>query len=155
MVETNEFREDLLYRLNTIQIELPPLRDRTEDITGLVEFFLDKYGSKYNKTDLIIHSSAMDKLRKYPWPGNIRELEHVTEKTVIMADNKLLNADDFQFHTPLKVNTLKRKIFSLEENEKIIIRDAMQECNGNLSDTADRLGITRATLYRKIKKYDL
>jgi len=155
MVDDNEFREDLLYRINTIQIELPPLRDRIEDIEGLVYFFLEKYGSKYNKKDMKVHGSAFDKLKKYPWPGNIRELDNVTEKTVIMADSKLLNADNFQFHTPLKTSTSKRKIFSLEENEKIIIREAMQDCNGNLSDTADRLGITRATLYRKIKKYDL
>lgn len=155
MVEENEFRDDLLYRINTIQIELPPLRDRLEDIEGLVYFFLEKYGSKYIKKDLSVKSSAFDKLKKYPWPGNIRELEHVIEKTVILVDNKLLNADDFQFHTPIKNNLSKRKVFSLEENEKIIIRDAMRECNGNMSDTADRLGITRATLYRKIKKYDL
>lgn len=155
MVEKSEFREDLLYRINTIQIELPPLRDRLEDLEGLVKFFLKKHGDKYDKYDLIVNRSALDKLKKYPWPGNIRELEHVTEKTVIMADTKLLSATDFQFHTPLKTDLIKRKVFSLEENEKIIIRDAMQECNGNMSDTADRLGITRATLYRKIKKYEL
>ncbi len=82
-------------------------------------------------------------------------MEHLTEKAVIMVEGNILRADDFQFYSSGKPKSTKTRVFSLEENEKIIIRDTMRECNGNLSETADRLGITRATLYRKIKKYDL
>jgi len=120
-----------------------------------MKYFLEKYGKKYNKPGIEIHESAMDKLKKYPWPGNIRELEHIIEKSIIMAESHLLKAADFQFYTPVNENLKKNKILSLEQNEKIIIREALRECNGNLSNTADRLGITRATLYRKINKYDL
>jgi len=155
MVESGNFREDLLYRINTIQIELPPLRERVEDIEGLTLFFLEIYRKKYSKEYLKLQSSAINKLQKYPWPGNIRELEHITEKAVIMAERTTLRADDFQFYSGRKAQPSKKTVFSLAENEKIIIREAMRECNGNLSETADRLGITRATLYRKIKKYDL
>jgi len=153
MVEQGAFREDLLYRINTIQIEIPPLRNRMEDIHGLVHQFLKRYGKKYKKEDLEVHANALDKLKKYPWPGNVRELEHIVEKTVIMCDSLLLKADDFQFHSSNKKE--QRVVMSIEESEKHLIREAMQMCNGNLSETADRLGITRATLYRKIKKYDL
>ncbi len=155
MVDESKFREDLLYRINTIQIEIPPLRKRVEDIVGFVNYFLGIYGKKYNKQNIKINAAALNKLQKYLWPGNIRELEHITEKAIIMSESLTLRADDFQFYSSGKSKTMKKQVFSLEENEKIIIRDAMRECNGNLSETADRLGITRATLYRKIKKYDL
>lgn len=155
MVENKQFREDLLYRINTIQIELPSLRQRVEDIKGFAHHFLGIYGKKYDKNNMKINPAAINKLEKYQWPGNIRELEHLTEKAVIMSDGATLRADDFQFNSSGKLKQSKKIVFSLEENEKIIIGDAMRECNGNLSQTADRLGITRATLYRKIKKYDL
>jgi DNA-binding NtrC family response regulator len=155
MVDKGQFREDLLYRINTIQIEIPPLRDRVEDIESLTDYFIQMYGKKYNKEGLKLSSSALNKLQKYQWPGNIRELEHITEKAIIIAEKNNLRPDDFQFHSVLKSSPGKTKVFSLAQNEKIVIRDAMHECNGNLSETADRLGITRATLYRKIKKYDL
>ncbi|MCD4694672.1 MAG: sigma-54 dependent transcriptional regulator [Bacteroidales bacterium] len=155
MVEEGSFREDLLYRINTIQIEIPPLRNRKEDIEGLTIHFLDHFGMKYKKEGLKLNVAAINKLQKYPWPGNIRELENLIEKAVIMAEGSLIKADDFQFYSSGKPKQNQGKFFSLAENEKIIIREAMRECNGNLSETADRLGITRATLYRKIKKYDL
>lgn len=155
MVNTGNFREDLLYRLNTIQIELPPLRKRIEDIEGLTNFFIRQFGKKYKKEYLSLHSTAINKLQKYNWPGNIRELEHLTEKAVILSEKKALRSEDFLFSEGHISKESMKKVFSLAENEKIIIRNAMRECNGNLSESADRLGITRATLYRKIKKYDL
>lgn len=155
MVEEGKFREDLLYRINTIQIEIPPLRERVEDIEGFANYFLGIYGKKYNKQNIKINGATINKLQKYHWPGNIRELEHITEKAVIMMEGNILRPDDFQFYSSGKPKPMKNQVFSLEENEKIIIRDTLRECNGNLSETADRLGITRATLYRKIKKYDL
>ncbi len=155
MVETQTFREDLLYRINTIQIELPPLRNRVEDIPGLVDFFLRIYERKYKKQGLKLHSVAYDKLSKYNWPGNIRELEHVIEKAIILSDSNSLSSNDFQFYSTMKKVGSKKKVFSLEENENILIREVLKECNGNLSDSAIQLGITRATLYRKLKKYDI
>lgn len=155
MVEAGNFREDLLYRINTIKIKLPSLRERQEDIEGLAAFFIKRYCKKYGKHNLTLHPSALNKLQQYSWPGNIRELDHMTEKAVILSETRLLRPEDFQFSGGMTHKERKRKVFSLEANEKIIIRNAMGECNGNLSETADQLGITRATLYRKIKKYDL
>lgn len=155
MVETQTFREDLLYRINTIQIELPPLRNRVEDIPGLVDFFLRIYERKYKKQGLKLHSVAYDKLSKYNWPGNIRELEHVIEKAIILSDSNSLSSNDFQFYSTMKKVGSKKKVFSLEENEKYTDTEVLKECNGNLSDSAIQLGITRATLYRKLKKYDI
>jgi len=156
MVEEKQFREDLLYRINTIQLEIPPLRERKEDILGLAEFFLEKYGGKYEKINLKLHSSARDKLQKHSWPGNIRELEHIIEKAVILADKNLIYADDIQFYAnKKKTASVNRKVSNLQENEKIIIAEVLRDCYGNMSESADKLGITRATLYRKIRKYEL
>ena len=155
MVEDSLFREDLLYRINTIQLEIPPLRDRVEDIKGLAYFFLESFGKKYKKQDLVLHATAINKLEKYSWPGNIRELEHIIEKTVIMTEQSLIQADDIQFYSNKKTTTATRKLLSLKENEKHLINEVLRECNGNMSHAADRLGITRATLYRKIRNYEL
>lgn len=155
MVRQGQFREDLLFRINTIQIDLPPLRERNEDIKGLVSFFLEVHGRKYNKEDLRLQPGALDKLIRYNWPGNIRELDHITEKAVILAEGKSLSKNDFQLSNLTRPGSLQKKVFSLAENEKIIIREALHECRGNMSETADRLGITRATLYRKIEKYEI
>lgn len=155
LIDEEGFREDLLYRINTIQIEIPPLRERTEDIEGLARHFLDLFGQKYGRKNLRLAPSALNKLKSYSWPGNVRELEHLIEKAVILSDGGLLIADDFEFSGKGKAKIHKSKAFSLAENEKIVIREALRDCNGNLSETADRLGITRATLYRKIRKYEL
>lgn len=155
LVMEGKFRDDLLYRINTIRIEVPPLRERAEDIEGLVHYFLNSYSHKYGREKLKLAASALGKLQKYSWPGNIRELEHITEKAVILGEGSTLTADDFEFSPKGKPGTRKTAAFSLAENEKIIIREALRDCNGNVSETADRLGITRATLYRKIRKYEL
>jgi len=154
LIQQDLFREDLLYRLNTIQIELPPLRERKEDIAVLAEYFLNKLVKKYNKPNLKISKSAFDKLQQYKWPGNIRELEHAIEKAVILSKSDIIKADDFYFTTST-AQTSNLDTLDLEEVEENTIRKALLKCSGNISRTAEILGITRKTLYKKIEKYGL
>jgi DNA-binding NtrC family response regulator len=151
MVHEGLFREDLLYRINTIQIEVPPLRERGNDVLVLTDFFLKKYSSKYNKPNLKINQQAQDKLLKYAWPGNIRELQHTIEKAVILSEGNVLKAEDF-FMRPVISGKTGETQLTLEEMEKRMISLAIEKNNGNLSAAADQLGITRQTLYNKIKK---
>ncbi len=151
MVAEGVFREDLLYRVNTIQIEVPPLRERGNDILVLADFFLKKYASKYNKPGLKINQQAQDKLMKYTWPGNIRELQHTIEKAVILSEGNVLKAEDF-FMRPVVQGRSNDSEMTLEEMEKRMINQAIDKNNGNLSAAAEQLGITRQTLYNKIKK---
>lgn len=151
MVGEGAFREDLLYRINTIQIEVPPLRERGNDILVLADFFLKKYASKYNKPGLKINQQAQDKLMKYTWPGNIRELQHTIEKAVILSEGSVLKAEDF-FMRPVVQGRNSDAEMTLEEMEKRMINQAIDKNNGNLSAAAEQLGITRQTLYNKIKK---
>ncbi len=151
MVGEGAFREDLLYRINTIQIEVPPLRERGNDILVLADFFLKKYASKYNKPGLKINQQAQDKLKKYTWPGNIRELQHTIEKAVILSEGSVLKAEDF-FMRPVVQGRNSDAEMTLEEMEKRMINQAIDKNNGNLSAAAEQLGITRQTLYNKIKK---
>jgi DNA-binding NtrC family response regulator len=153
MIIENQFRQDLLYRMNTIQVHLPPLRERTDDIEDLAVFFLSMYGKKYNKSGLKISGDAMEKLKKNPWPGNIRELQHAVEKAVILTDKDELFASDFPFIT--QDSGFVDQSDTLEEMEKIMIVRALIRNNQNQSATADQLGITRQTLYNKIKKYGI
>jgi len=151
MVGEGQFREDLLYRINTIQIEVPPLRERGNDILVLADFFLKKYSSKYNKPGLKINQQAQDKLMKYTWPGNIRELQHTIEKAVILSEGNILKAEDF-FMRPVISGRANELDLTLEEMERRMINQAIDRNNGNLSAAAEQLGITRQTLYNKIKK---
>jgi DNA-binding NtrC family response regulator len=151
LVQEGLFREDLLYRINTIQIEVPPLRDRGEDIIVLADFFLKKYSSKYNKHSLRINQQAQEKLLKYPWPGNIRELQHTIEKAVILGEGIVLKPEDFFMRSLLSAKQTKVDL-TLSEMESRMIQLAIEKFNGNLSAAADQLGITRQTLYNKIKK---
>ena len=151
MVHEGLFREDLLYRINTIQIEVPPLRERGNDVLVLTDFFLKKHSSKYNKPNLKINQQAQDKLLKYSWPGNIRELQHTIEKAVILSEGNVLKADDF-FMRPILSGRTGEAELTLEEMEKRMINLAIEKNNGNLSAAAEKLGITRQTLYNKIKK---
>ena len=151
MVHEGLFREDLLYRINTIQIEVPPLRDRGNDVLVLTDFFLKKYSSKYNKPHLKINQQAQDKLLKYSWPGNIRELQHTIEKAVILSEGNVLKPEDF-FMRPILSGRTGEAELTLEEMEKRMINLAIEKNNGNLSAAAEQLGITRQTLYNKIKK---
>lgn len=153
MVEQGQFREDLLYRINTIHVEIPPLRERPEDIVPLSEIFLEKYGNIYSKPALRLSADAKEKLKEQSWFGNIRELEHTIEKAVIISDSGTLEATDFNF--PKKQKTATKEATTLEEMEYNMIKSAMDKYGGNLSMVANQLGISRQTLYNKIKRYEL
>jgi DNA-binding NtrC family response regulator len=153
LIAQNQFRQDLLYRMNTIEIHLPPLRERTEDIRELAEHFMNIYNKKYGKTGLTIGEDALALLKKNPWHGNIRELQHTIEKAVILSEKDLLGARDFYFghEDPGMMTSLD----TLEDMEKKMILSALKKNGGNQSAAAGQLGITRQTLYNKMKKYDL
>jgi DNA-binding NtrC family response regulator len=153
MVYEGRFREDLLYRINTILIEVPPLRDRVDDIPILANYFLRVDSERYGKGAMKISTHAMEKISNHNWPGNVRELQHAIEKAVIMSDSSVLKPSDFVFHTSAG-RTAYTEV-TLEEIEKRAIFETMQRYGSNLSLVADKLGITRQTLYNKIRKYDL
>jgi two-component system response regulator HydG len=155
LIEQGLFREDLLYRINTIQIELPPLRERKEDIPGLLDFFLKKYLLKYAKPGFRIEKSAMEKLLKYGWPGNIRELQHVTEKAVIMGEGDTLSTEDFFMGSRIRQGNINSETLNLEQLEKDAINRAIDKNGGNISRAVKDLGISRRAFYYKIKKYDI
>ena len=155
MVNEKSFREDLLYRINTIQIEVPPLRERKEDIIPLAQFFLKKFAKKYNRPILNINPRATDKLENYNWPGNVRELQHAIEKAVILSDGLSLNASDFYFNVTTENKFTEETPLTLYEMEKDFIKKTIERNNGNISAVAIQLGITRPTLYNKMKKYGL
>ena len=151
MVKEGLFREDLLYRINTIQIELPPLRERGKDIVALAEFFLQKYTCKYNKRNLKINRQAIDKLMDYSWPGNIRELQNTIEKAVILCDTAVIKPEDL-YLKPVSRSIGFDSIATLEEVEQRMMTMAIEKNNGNLTAAAEQLGITRQTLYNRMKK---
>ncbi len=154
MVAEGTFREDLLYRINTIQIEVPSLRDRISDVALLAEYFLMKYATKYDKRRLTYTDEAIDKLQNYPWPGNVRELQHAVEKAVILSEGDKITCEDFL----LKQNGVRASNLppqSFMDMEKQMILTAMERHEGNLTHMARELGVTRPTLYHKIRKYDL
>lgn len=155
MLDENLFREDLLYRINTLQIEVPPLRDRVEDIEVLSLHFLNHYAQKYKNSSVTISKAAIEKLKKHAWFGNIRELQHSIEKAIIMTEKNQIIANDFSFSNKSIPKNAANESFNLAENEKQIILKAIQKFKGNMSHTAKELGINRSTLYDKMKKYDL
>ena len=154
MVREGLFREDLLYRINTIQIELPPLRERGNDIIVLAEFFLKKYSYKYNKPNLKINRQAYEKLLNYSWPGNIRELQHTIEKVVILNDSNVLKPEDLYLRLNNQVSGTS-PFTTLEEMERNMIQQALEKNNGNFTAAAEQLGITRQTLYNRLKKSNI
>ena len=154
LVEESLFREDLLFRINTIQIVVPPLRVRDNDIILLAKYFLEKYSKRYMKAIFKIDQKAIDKLKSYRWPGNVRELEHTLERAVILSENSILNSSDFIIDNK-KEYQINHQNISLEETERIRIIEAMENNKGNLNKTAEELKIARQTLYRKIKKFNL
>jgi len=153
MVSESRFREDLLYRINTIMIEVPPLRDRVDDIPVLANYFLRAYCEKYNRIQMRFNTHALEKLANYNWPGNVRELQHSIEKAVIMSDSAVLMPTDFEFS--LVSRSIHRQEMTLEEMEKQMITDSLKRNGNNLSVVAEKLGITRQTLYNKLRKYNL
>lgn len=153
-VAAGKFREDLLYRINTIHVEIPPLRERPEDIPALVQLFLQEYSEEYAKDISEVSDDAMQKLCTHSWRGNVRELRHAVEKAVILSEGQQLTADDFHFeyiHQPAG----SQVPITIEAMEALLIRQALERTNYNISLAADELGITRPTLYSKIKKYKL
>lgn len=150
MVADGKFREDLLYRINTIMIEVPPLRDRVDDIPILANYFVKIYCEKYNRNPIKITTHALEKLSNYSWPGNVRELRHSIEKAVIMSDSQTLLPSDFEFRSATR-NADHREL-TLAEMEKKIILDCLRRNGNNISLAAAKLGITRQTLYNKLKK---
>lgn len=154
LVRNGQFREDLLYRINTIQIEVPPLRSRKEDIGALTRFFLDKFAKKYNKPDIRLSDKTAAKLENYSWPGNVRELQHAIEKAVILSEGDSLEPADFYFNSAQDVTDVIDSV-SLDDMERILVQKALDNNNGNISAAAAQLGITRPTMYNKMKKYVL
>jgi DNA-binding NtrC family response regulator len=154
MVKNNTFREDLLYRINTIQIDLPPLRSRTEDIPGLADYFLKMYTARYGKPSIKIHRKAYEQLECYHWPGNIRELKHTIEKAVILCESDIIHPGDF-FFKPVSSDREVPSSLRMEEVEKWAIEKVLRRSRGNLSMAADMLEISRTTLYAKIDRYQI
>jgi DNA-binding NtrC family response regulator len=153
MVKKGSFREDLLYRINTITIEVPPLRDRVDDIPVLAKHFLRLFGEHYGRGEMKISVQALEKLANHDWPGNVRELQHAIEKAVIMSDVNILRPSDFTFS--MQGSRPVRGEMTIEEMEKRMIADSLRKHGNNISLAAEKLGITRQTLYNKIAKYGL
>jgi transcriptional regulator with PAS, ATPase and Fis domain len=155
-VAKTEFRQDLLYRINTVTIQIPPLRERVEDIPFLSEYYLKRYSGKYNKPTRVLSTSALKQLKKYHWPGNVRELQHAIERAVIMSEAKTLQPADF-FFSPHESETGKLHFddLSLDTVEKAVITKVLAKHSGNISKSADELGLTRTSLYRRMDKYGL
>ncbi len=154
MMAEGAFRMDLLYRINTIRVELPPLREREEDVLLLAAYFLHDFSNRYNKPGLKMDGKAEAALKKWSWPGNVRELQHSIERAVILAEGKIINRDSFQFSAAASASTASFD-GSLDEVEARLIEYAIRKNSGNMSAVASQLEISRQTLYNKIKKYGL
>ncbi|QCR22437.1 sigma-54 dependent transcriptional regulator [Pontibacter sp. SGAir0037] len=159
MVQRNEFRQDLLYRINTVELNLPPLRKRLEDIPLFADHFLAAYAKKYKQALKRLSAPALEKLQRYTWPGNVRELQHVLERASIMSDNRELQPDDFFFMPEEEFNvhaaTTTPDAQSLDDLERDAVQRAMQKHDGNISKAAKELGLSRGALYRRLEKYAL
>lgn len=154
MVKEGKFRQDLLYRINTVEVTIPPLCERIDDIPSLATHFLSYYSKRYHKEVLTISPEAINKLKKYPWPGNVRELQHSIERAVIMADSNQLQESDFLFNRKGNGSS-SLDTLNLDEVEKSAVVKAIQLHSGNISKAAEELGLTRASLYRRMEKYGL
>jgi len=155
MVSQNAFRQDLLYRINTVEIQLPPLRQRPEDIRPLVDYYLGMFGRKYQKPGLTVGPAAFLKLQNYPWPGNVRELQHAIERAIIMSEAQALQPGDFFFRTPELPGSGASEDFNIETMEKLLIERAIKKHDGNISRAAHDLGLSRTALYRRMAKHGL
>lgn len=163
MVRKGEFREDLLYRINTIHLHIPSLRERKEDILPLARLFLARYAKQYGRTNGVFSPEAAARLLAHPWYGNIRELQHTIEKAVILSEDGELRAESLQLETvsgkeeegQLESGKSEVAFHTLDEMERTMIQQAIDQCDGNLSQAAVKLGVTRQTLYNKMKRYGL
>jgi transcriptional regulator with PAS, ATPase and Fis domain len=155
-VNEDRFRQDLLYRINTVEINVPPLREREKDISYLIGHFLKVYSKKYQKTKLKIEEKEMLDLINYPWPGNVRELQHAVERAVILSESSTLKSTDFILSSKNYVYPdQKEQSLDMRSVEKKAIQKALYKTNSNLTLAAKELGMGRTTLYRKMKKYNL
>jgi len=155
MVAQHRFRQDLLYRVNTVEIHLPPLRQRAEDIRLLVEYYLGQFGRKYQKPGLSVSPAAFDRLRAYSWPGNVRELQHAVERAVIMGESQVLQPKDFFHGAPEVPLPVPSEDFNIENMERLLVEGAIRKHQGNISRAANELGLSRAALYRRMAKHGL
>lgn len=155
MVQKGTFRQDLLYRINTVTIELPPLRERITDLPALADYFLNLYKKKYQKGGLYVPEYVIKKLTKHSWPGNVRELQHAIERAVIMSDGKQLHVRDFSISEEYQENSEGIADYNLDSLEKWAIQKAIQKHQGNISNAAKELGLSRGALYRRMEKYEL
>lgn len=157
MVDSNEFRQDLLYRINTVEIYLPPLRQRSDDIDILGEHFLKEYAGKYRKPYKKLSAATLKHLKAYHWPGNVREFQHAIERAVIMSETGELSPDDFFFLAQKPEGNVEDALdtFNLDNMEKALIQKAISKHGGNISKAAKDLGLTRASLYRRLEKHGL
>ena len=154
-VKEGLFREDLFYRINTIHLHIPPLRNRKDDIAAFANLFLSKYAHRYDFENLKLSSDALKKLEAHTWHGNIRELEHAIEKAVILSGGAMLTANSFLFTEQIETAEVANTPITLEEMEQQMIEKTLHSCEGNLSAVAAQLGISRQTLYNKMKKFNL
>lgn len=153
-----EFRQDLLYRINTIELTLPSLKERNEDIRILAEHYLEQFAKKYNKDIYKFSEATVKRLEKYHWPGNVRELQHAVERAVIMSRDNILQPEDFFFNAsnqPKDQSEINLEQYNLEDVERILIRKVLAKHNGNITHAAQELGLTRSSLYRRLEKYGL
>lgn len=155
MVEQGKFREDLFYRINTIHLEIPPLRERGDDILLFIDIFLRKFTAKYQRQEVRIHEQTIEKLRAYHWPGNIRELQHAIEKAVILCESNVIRPKDILVKQPRQPQEVVTAVQNLEEMERQAIEIAIRQNQGNLTAAAEQLGISRQTLYNKLKRIKL
>ena len=154
-VAEGRFREDLLFRLNTVEIRIPPLRDRTEDIPLLANHFLGRFAQKYRQSEMGFDGAATSALVRHAWPGNVRELAHVVERAVLMASDDVIKADHLGLASSVTSTTVVLDEMSLDDLEKIFIEKAMRRYDGNVSHAAEALGLSRSALYRRLEKHGL
>lgn len=155
-VKNRQFRQDLLYRINTIEIQVPPLRERTDDIELLATHFLKEFCKKYNRQVTGLSAALLKEMHRYPWPGNVRELQHAVERAVIMSQSDKLQPEDFFFRQPGQTGLEGDfPTMNLDDMEKQLIMKALQKYHGNITEAAAELGLTRASLYRRLEKYQL
>lgn len=155
MIYEKKFRQDLLYRINTVEIRVPPLRERLEDLPLLVDHFLQQYGRKYKRNGIRVDKSIFAKLKKYHWPGNIRELQHAIERAVILSDGKVINSPELLINSAPERSITTEKGLTMDEMEKRFIMQSLDDNEGNVTKTAQVLGMTRTALYRRMKKYSI
>lgn len=159
MIEEKLFRQDLIYRINTIEIEMPPLRERLGDIPLLAQHFLMTYAKKYHKVAHKISAAALKRLEKHSWPGNIRELQHSIERAVIMSNEAVIQPEDFNFNVNATAKEKDASIildqFNMEEVERVLIKKVLAKNNGNITHAAGEIGLTRSSFYRRLEKYGL